>query len=382
MAKNFTTIIDIGSSSVVTMIGERGINHSFRVLGKGEVNYDGFSNGKFFDPDSLKNVIAMSISNAEQSSGLKVTDVFLGVPGEFCNCLCKDVTIDLSRKRKVKQSDIYALFEHGIKPHPTYSTINHSAIYYTLDDGKRVIDPVGKTTKMLTGKICYILAENNFLDFISNIFAEIGIKHLLFLSSNLAEMTYLLDPAIRDRYAILADVGYITTNVMVGQGDGLLFLNSFSMGGGHITGDLCQVLNIPFAQAETLKHKVVLNWQATENDTYEIMGKEFISTHSARATNEITEARIEIIANYILKCLARCDYEIPDYLPIYVTGGGVSYIKGVRDFLSSKLGRKVQILTPGLAHSERPDLSSEISLLNLAIEQTENDYNLIYSSRW
>lgn len=382
MAKKFTTIIDIGSSSIVTMIGERGVNHSFKVLGKGEVTYDGFSNGKFFDPDSLKNVIAMSISNAEQSSGLKVTEVFLGVPGEFCNCLCKDVSVDFSRKRKVKQSDLYALLEHGIKPHPTYSTINHSAVYYTLDDGKRVIDPIGKATRQLTGKICYVLAENNFLDFITNIFSEIGIKRVLYLSSNLAEMIYLLDPTIRDKYAILVDVGYISTNVMVGQGDGLLFLNSFSMGGGHITGDLFQVLNIPFAQAETLKHKVVLNWSATENDTYEIMGKEFISTHSAKATNEITEARLEIIASYIIKCLSRCEYEFPDYLPIYLTGGGVCYIKGVKDFLSRKLGRKVHILTPGLAHSERPDLSSEISVLNLAIQQTENDYNLIYSARW
>ena len=227
-----------------------------------------------------------------------------------------------------------------------------------------------------------MLAENNFLDFVTNIFAEIGIKHLIFTSANLAEMIYLLNPDIRDRYAILVDIGYITTNVMVGQGDGLLFLNSFSLGGGHITGDLYQVLKIPFAQAESLKHKIVLNWQASENDTYEVMGKEFIATYSAKATNEITESRVEIIANYIQKCLDRCEYEFPDYLPIYLTGGGVCYIKGVKDFLARKLGRKVQIVTPGLAQSERPDLSSEMSLLDLAISQTENDYNLIYSSRW
>lgn len=382
MAKKYTTIVDIGSSSIVTLIGERGINNSFKVLGKGESTYDGFSNGKFFDPATIKNVIAMSISNAEQSSGLKVTEVFVGVPGEFCNCICKDISIDLGRRRKIKDTDTFTLLNRGVKKHPTYSTINHSAIYYTLDDGKRVIYPIGKATKMLTGKICYIMAENNFLDFISGILNEIGIKNVVFIASNLAEMIYLLDPAVRDRYAILLDIGYLTTNVMVGQGDGLLFLNSFSLGGGHITGDLYQVLKIPFAQAESLKHKIVLNWQPTENDTYEVMGKEFVATYSARAANEITEARLEIIAGYIQKCLSRCQYEFPDYLPIYITGGGVSYIKGVKDFLARKLGRKVQVITPGLAHSERPDLSSEISLLDVAISQTENDYSLIYSSRW
>ncbi len=382
MAKKYSTIIDFGSSSIVTLIGERGINNSFKVLGKGEASYDGFSNGKFFEPSALKNVIAMSISNAEQTSGLKVSEAFIGVPGEFCNCVCREVSVNLGKRRRVRESDIYTVLERGVKKHPTYSTINHSAIYYTLDDGKRVISPLGKTTSILTGKICYMLAENNFLDFVTNIFAEIGIKHLIFTSANLAEMIYLLNPDIRDRYAILVDIGYITTNVMVGQGDGLLFLNSFSLGGGHITGDLYQVLKIPFAQAESLKHKIVLNWQASENDTYEVMGKEFIATYSAKATNEITESRVEIIANYIQKCLDRCEYEFPDYLPIYLTGGGVCYIKGVKDFLARKLGRKVQIVTPGLAQSERPDLSSEMSLLDLAISQTENDYNLIYSSRW
>lgn len=382
MIKKQTAIIDIGSSSIVTLIGERGVNNSFKILGKGEVSYDGFANGKFFDPDNLKKVIAMSISNAEQLSGLKVNDVFVGVPGEFCNCVCKNVSISLGRRKKIKQGDVFALFEKGVTKHPTYTTINHSAIYYTLEDGKRVIDPVGKVSTMLSGKICYMLAENNFLDFISNILADIGVKNTMFIAANLAEMIFLVEPEVRDRYALLVDVGYITTSVMVGQGDGLLFLNSFSMGGGHITGDLYQVLKIPFAQAETLKHKVVLNWQASENDIYEVMGKEFIATYSAKATNEITEARIEIIADYIQRCLDRCEYDFPEYLPIHITGGGICYLKGIKEFLARKLGRRIKIVSPGLAQSNRPDYSSEISLLDLAIAQTETDYSLIYSSRW
>ena len=111
MAKKYTTIVDIGSSSIVTLIGERGINNSFKVLGKGEVSYDGFSNGKFFEPSNLKNVIAMSISNAEQTSGLKVTEVFIGVPGEFCNCVCKEVAVDFGRRRKIRDSDLFGLLE-------------------------------------------------------------------------------------------------------------------------------------------------------------------------------------------------------------------------------------------------------------------------------
>ena len=83
MAKRQTTVIDIGSFSVVTLCGERGVNGSFKVLGKGEVSYDGFGNGKFFSPEDMKNVIAMSISNAEQSGGISITDALLVYLGNF-----------------------------------------------------------------------------------------------------------------------------------------------------------------------------------------------------------------------------------------------------------------------------------------------------------
>ncbi len=378
MAKRQTAIVDIGSYSIVTLIGERGLNNTFKILGKGEVSYDGFSNGKFFSPSDLKNVIGMSIANAKQSSGLKITEVFVGVPGEFCLSYCEDVKLKFNGKKKVKEVDIQALFKRGIKRHPTYSLINHSSVYFTLDDGKRVIDPINKPTTALVAKVNYVMAENNFMDFISGIFSELGIKHVIYISASLAEMIYLIEPNIRDRYALLVDVGYMTTSVMVGQGDGLLFLNSFSLGGGHITGDLYQVLKIPFIQAESLKHKIILNWDAKDTDTYEVMGKDFINAYSAKAANEITEARVEVIANYILKCLDRCEYEFPDYLPIYLSGGGVSYIKGIKDFLGKKLGRKVEIVAPKLLDNSRPDFSSEISILDAALNMHENNYRLIY----
>lgn len=380
--KNITAVIDIGSYSIVTLIGERGVNGSFKILGKGEVSYDGFGNGKFYSPDDVKNVIAMSIANAEQTSGQKIVELFVGVPGEFCNNYTKDVSVDFGKSKKVKSADLSKLLAQGVIKSPVYSVINNSIVFCTLDESKRVMNPVGKVCSKLSARVSYVLAENNFLDFISNIMLEIGVKHVMFVSSNLAEANYLLDPEIRDRYAILVDCGYLTTNVMLCQGDGLLFLNSFSLGGGHITGDLCEVLKINFTQAESLKRKIILNWQAEENDTYEVLGNEFISTYSAKVSNEIAESRIEILANYIQKCLERCEYEFPDYLPVYLTGGGLSYIKGIKDFLGRKLGRRVEIMSPNLAQSTRPDYSSELALLAMAIYQSENGYNIIYSTRW
>ena len=378
MAKKQCVIVDIGSASIVTLIGERGVNNSFKLLGKGEVSYDGFANGKFFDPQNVKNVIAMSISQAEMSSGIKVDEVYVGVPAEFCNIRCEECELQFGRSKKIRYQDFYALMELGAKKHPTYSVINNCVIYFTTDKGKRLINPLGVHTSSLAAKTCYVYAENNFLDFIGGIFNDIGISNVHYISSTLAEMLYLMSPSMRDKYAILVDIGYITTSVAVGQGDGLLFLNSFSLGGGHITGDLAQILKMPFTQAESLKRKVVLNWQASESDTYEVMGKDFITTYSAKAANEIVEARLEIIAKYINKCLERCKYELPEYLPVLLTGGGINYIKGARDFMSRKLGRKVQLVSPPVGEGNKPDFSAEIAMLDVAIRHAEDGLNILY----
>lgn len=378
MNKRDVAILDIGSLAISVMVGERGVNDTFRIKGKGEADYAGFQKGEFLETDQVKYAIGLAIANAETEYGSKITDIVVGVPGEFTSVVCRETCINFNRKKKINDADVNKLFFVGnvYKNHPTHSVINQSPIYFTLDDCRRLIEPRGMASNKLGGFVSYVLAENNFIDFISDILKDLGVRIVGFLSSCLAETMHLFEPSVRDRYVLLVDCGYITTSVMLTRGDGLLFLNSFSMGGGFITGDLSQCLKIPFAEAESLKRKVVLSWDASESDTYEVQGKDFISPFSAKATNEIVQDRLEMIATYIQRCLDRCEFEFPEFIPIYFTGGGVNYIKGVKEFMSRKLGRRIELVAPNLPHISKPDFASEIGLLDLALENMGNVNNL------
>lgn len=379
MNKRDVAVLDFGSSTITAIIGERGVNGTFRIKGKGYADYAGFQNGEFLESEQVKMAVAFAISNAEMESGLKVYDIYVGVPGEFSTVVCREARVNFGKRKKIGENEIKAFYNAAniFKKHPTHSVINQSPIYFTLDDGKRIINPIGMGSTSLGGFVSFILAENNFLDFVNHILDELQIRKAGFISTCLAEMLYLFDPSIRDRYAILVDCGYITTSVMLGRGDGLLFMNSFSMGGGHIAGDLAQCLKIPFSEAESLKRKIVLSWNASEDDTYEIQGKEYISPFSAVAANQIAEDRIDMICSYILKCLARCEFEFPEYIPIYLTGGGLNYIKGIKDVMSRRLGRRVELVQPSIPNISRPDFSSEIGVLDFAISFEENQNYLI-----
>ena len=52
MQKKQVAIIDIGSSKVTAMLGERGINKTFIVKGSFSYDYDGFDNSVFFDEEN------------------------------------------------------------------------------------------------------------------------------------------------------------------------------------------------------------------------------------------------------------------------------------------------------------------------------------------
>ena len=153
--KESTAIIDIGSSTIVTLIGEHGVNDTFKILGKGEVSYAGFQNAEFLEPESLKYAIAQSISNAEITSETKVTSVYVGVPGEFSTCVTKSVNLTFPRAKRVSKFDIDNIFKTGdtFQDDKRYVVVNNTVVYYELDGMRRVIEPLDEKAKSITGFI-------------------------------------------------------------------------------------------------------------------------------------------------------------------------------------------------------------------------------------
>ena len=364
-----TAILDFGSSKITVLIGERGVNDTINVKGFGASKYAGFGNGEWVKPEELGEAINKAITAAESNSGIKITHLYVGVPGEFTAVDCREVNVALPKRRKINDNDLLALMDAGDDFDQSVSeVINIQPIYYNLDNDRRVLQPVGVISSKLGGILSYITAEVRFTGFIRKILADMGITSVEYVSSVLAESLLLFDETERDNTAVLIDVGYFTTSVAVIRGDGILSLGSFSLGGAHITGDLAEALGISFTDAENLKRKVVLSINASDNDIYEIGGDNGVKTLSASLVNEIVIHRVFVIGKMVEKCLEMCKYETPDYIPYSLTGGGISYIRGAKDVLSQKLGRNVEVVTPRLPQVNKPDMSSSWGLLDMAIK--------------
>ncbi len=370
MAKKQKAVMDIGSSKIKVIVFSLASGNKFTVTGVGEVSYAGFSDGEFLEPENLKMALAMAISNAEAGTSFHIKELFVGLPAEFITCIKKTTTVKFPYNKKISQMDHSDLTDRAndLKYNMELTLIGCNSISFLLDNGKKVLNPIGFRTEKLTANLSYEYAENNCLNLLNSLFEQIGLISVNYLSAPLAEALYLLDEDTRADAAMFVDCGYTTTHVGIARGNGLLSLNCFSIGGAHVMSDLAQILKIDFAEAENLKKKVILSVTPRDEDNYEVSTRIGLYEVPATVVTKIVVARIEEIALCIDKCLQLSGVSYPKYYPIFLTGGGISMIKGVKEFLSKLLARPVEILTSDFPQFTKP-YNSQIIALAMMVAQ-------------
>ena len=161
----------------------------------------------------------------------------------------------------------------------------------------------------------------------------------------------------------MVDIGYISSHVAIGRGEGILSLASFSMGGAHIAADMLEYLDVPYEVAERAKDLVDLNLNYAEGAVL-IEDGEFSIT--ATEACDIVKARLDMFADIIKKVLSQAKYDTPAYAPIYLTGEGISHIRGAKKYLSEQLVRNIEIVSPKLPGYVKASQASKTSLLIVA----------------
>ena len=366
MQKKQVAVLDVGSSKITAVVGERGVNKTFVIKARRDFPYDGFADGEFFDSESLKRIIH-SCGEFVKNSSADTTNTFVGVPGEFCSVFVKDSQISFPKKKKIDDKDVDALYDAAFVASSSKSVlINRSAVIYELDDYRRINNPVGEYSEILKGKLSFITCVRYFTDIFRSSLKAVGISNVDFVSESLAEAMYLLDAETRDRIAILLDVGHITSTLSLIQGDGILYQSSFGYGGGYITALLSRNLGVDFDVADVIKRKVNLSHISKEGDSdlVTIGGGEY---YSAEIIRESIKTSLDDLCAHVAESADNSGYIIPEYVPITLAGGGISHIRGSKEFLSVRLGCAVDTVAPKIPVSDKPEDSSLYSLLDITL---------------
>lgn len=364
-------VMEIGSSKIGVYVGRSGINGTINVVGSFVNKYSGYFNGEFVEPETLSSDIATTISKAEVNAGEKIKKLFVGVPADFCTCKTKTFMQSFGERIKLEEEDILEIYNQAneLKDNSNFVLISCSPINFVLDDGRSVLNPIGEKTIRISGEISYIYAERSFISAINVALRECGISTVEYLSAPLCTNTYLLSQNKREEPSVIIDVGYLSTSVSITKGNGLTHLSAFSVGGGQITSDLCECLEISYKEAGELKKQIVLSVIPKLGNGYEINRQGQVIPISMQEANEIVALRLDMICSLINRCLASVNKNDLYKMPFYLTGGGICFIKGSKDYLSKTFGVNIEILCPPHLELTKPSYSVELGLLNAAISQ-------------
>ena len=376
--KTTVTSLDFGTSKIVTLVAENSGAQRCDIVGAGIVTYNGFLEDGWNNPAEIDDCIREAISQAEQQSHHKIREVNIGVPGAFTKVYVTEARVSLTgADPHVTANDVRAVFKKatenlGLETLPG-EIINSSPAWFRVDDGKKTLEPVGLKGRELTALISFVIGNRFFLDDVTTRLRNMDIKPKHFFSTPAGEAMLYLPEEDRDRTAVLIDIGYLNTEVMAVEGDALIFHKCIDIGGGHIAADLSEQLDISFKNAEEkIKQPFVYSMSATP-ETYEIpaLNEQPARSFTRDEVAPIITARVDEIAAEIKKALDESGVKLGNWSNVYLTGGGVAFNRGGRDYLSAKLGRPVRDTPKRTVKMSSPIYSSTMGLMDLIIDTME-----------
>lgn len=382
--KSTIAVIDFGTSKVVTLIATaEGYDvRSCNIHGVGSVPYEGFYNGDWNNSEEIVDVVSQSIELARQNAGIKnkISEIYIGVPGEFTDIRVFNVSLNIQDPEpRIKAEHIDKIFELAEEKYEmstssdlgdfnaTQNMILHrTAAWFMVDNGKKTLEPVNQKGRELSAMVCYILANDNFREYMSKLMEVLKIKVLGFSSSLLGLSSLCIPEHERDNMAALIDVGYLNTDFIIAEGDAIIYHKTIPIGGGHVSAALASRFDVPLKSvAETLKRQFEFNLDDPEKE-YEINASEgarpYIFKHSDVEAEvlPVVDALCEEIQNSIDESGCR----LTEKSSVYLSGGGLALNKGGREYISNKLNRSVREPAKKVVRMQEPFYASSMGLMH------------------
>ena len=376
MKTESVAILDIRSNEVSFSLGARGVNGTFSFSDTYSVAYEGYFSSGFLDEASFRKAVASVITSVKQRYDGTVEGVYVGVPSAFTSIQTMGHTISFSSKHKISAQDVDALFESGFNElMAKQRCVRRSAMYFTLGDNRKYFsaeDLYGVSTNVLKGALCYYFVDEEFYNTINEILNGFGFTSVQFIPSTLAQADYLLTKKRREGYALLLDLGFLTSSVSVLYGDGIVHEATFDCGVATVLVDLMKAFDIDYEAAEEILLSANISGGAVPNEMRWILEREDRS-FSVAEINDVIKCALDTLCEKVDAFFSQHYKDKAQTAlaasPICVTGEGIVYLKGGAEHISRRLNRLTEIVSPDLPYYDKPTFSSRIGLLSMATSE-------------
>ena len=197
--KNYTVAVDLGCSSVVVAVGEKTPEGLLDVACVVTKPVEGVNAGRIENIELVSRAIREAVSEAEQQLGIRITEAYAGISGDFVRCARHtDHVFVYDPQNGVNQKDVDALFDRmrNVQAPDDETIMERVPQNYMVDDNQEVRNPVGSFGKKLSSTFNFILCLKTPMQRLDMALKRLGIKMLGVMSDALATPEAVLLPAV------------------------------------------------------------------------------------------------------------------------------------------------------------------------------------------
>ena len=342
-AKEFIVAIELGSSKMTGIAGQKNLDGSINVLAVVKEPSSSFiRKGVVYNIDKTAQCLTSIVKKLENQLKTEITQVYVGVGGQSIRGVKNVVSKDLPTDTIVTQDMVIELMDANRNMTYQDQEILDAAVQEYKVGTQFQIDPVGIQANRLEGHFLNILDRKAFYRNLNKCFETAGINIAEMYLAPLALADSVLTEAEKRSGCALVDIGSDTTTVSVYSKNILRHLAVIPLGSNNITKDIA-TLQMEESDAEHMKLKYASAF--TDNNDIDNELKYSIDTErqvESRKFIEIVEGRMEEIIENVW-------YQIPsEYYDkllggIILTGGGSNMKNIEKAFINHTHVDKIRI---------------------------------------
>ena len=334
--------LDIGTSKVACVVGERNGLGGVDIIGIGTAPSTGLRKGVVINIEDTNRSIRAAIDEAEMMSGVEIGAVYAGIAGGHIRSLNSQGMVGV-KTGHVGAADVDKVLEtaQALAIPMDREVIHVIPQEFLVDDQDGILDPRGMSGVRLTARVHVVTAAVTAAQNVVRCCNLTGQQVQAIVLEQLASAESVLSEDERMLGVMLMDIGAGTTDVAIFMGGAVVHTYVLPVGGDHITKDIAYALRAPIKVADQIKkeHGVAQRELVETNETFEVphVGGTRSNETSRRMLADVIQPRLEEVFELVRTELERSGYE--DMLPAgVVLTGGSTLMPGVPELAESVFG--------------------------------------------
>jgi cell division protein FtsA len=324
--RNLIVGLDIGTSKVVALVGEVGLDGSIELLGVGSQPSRGLKKGVVVNIESTVQSIQRAVEEAELMAGCEIHSVFAGIAGSHVRSLNSHGVVGV-RDKEVSHGDV----EHVIDAAkavaiPADQKILHVLPQEFIVDGQEGIrDPIGMSGVRLEAKVHIVTGADSAAQNIEKCIQRCGLDVDDVVLEQLASSFAVLTEDEKELGVCLVDIGGGTTDLAVFANGAIRHTAVIPIAGDQVTNDIAVSMRTPTQYAEDIKirYACALSQLANPDESIEVpsVGERPARRLARQTLAEVVEPRYEELFGLVRDELRRSGFEEVIAAGIVLTGG-------------------------------------------------------------